>query len=299
MRPCLCLLAAGIWLSAGRAPAQEGEARRLVEKAVKALGGLDRLDRKVGRPPPQQGQVPHRRLHLHRRQLQRAGQPPPPHPHRRGQGRAAVAHPVLVGKRLDGGRQPTFELDAAFLDRINKSIYTDRVCGLVTLLKDKGCTLSPLGESNEQGHRRPRAALQKEGKPDVSLYFDRQTSLLLKSASRVTDANTERGLQEIHYHDYRKSDPAADDEQALRAAKAGADGPALLTSCGGASPSGGRPGGHAGPDPQVGSQVVQRPRAGDGGPAEVRSQGGSAAAPGPARPGPRGGAACPSSAWNG
>jgi hypothetical protein len=123
----------------------------------------------------------------------------------------------------------TFDLDAAFLGRIKRSMYTDRVCGLTTLLKDKGYTLSLLGESDVKGTAVLGLRVQAEGKPDVSLYLDKKTGLLVKSSSRVTDANTEREvLQEVYYHDYRLYDPAAADEETLRAAKVPVNGPGLL-----------------------------------------------------------------------
>ncbi|HYT89885.1 MAG TPA: hypothetical protein VEL76_14360 [Gemmataceae bacterium] len=231
MRLCLCLLAVGLLLwPPAPVSAQEGEARAVIEKAVKALGGLDKLDRKAAAHRKSKGI-------FHTDGFTFTGESfSEPGGRRRITLRGTVkeAHQtrtlVMDGDKgwmsYDGD---TFDLDAAFIDRIKKSAYADRVCGLVTLLKDKGYTLSPLGESQIKGTTVLGVRVQSEGKPDVSLYFDKETSLLVKSANRTTEPNSDREvLQEVYYHDYRLYDPTAADEQLLKAAKRGVEGPALL-----------------------------------------------------------------------
>jgi hypothetical protein len=123
----------------------------------------------------------------------------------------------------------TYDFDKERLDRVQKSIYTDRVCALVTLLKDKGYTLTALGESQVKGKAVLGVKVQSEGKPDVSLHFDKETGLLFKSASRVMDLEREREvLQEVYYFDYKVYDPVGPDEQALKAAKVATDSKGLV-----------------------------------------------------------------------
>jgi hypothetical protein len=123
----------------------------------------------------------------------------------------------------------TYDLDKEFLDRIQRSIYADRVCALVTLLRDKGYTLTTLGESQVKDKAVLGVKVQSEGKPDVSLYFDKTTGLLFKSAVRLMDPNQGReALQEVYYHDYKRYDAAEPDERALKAGKVATDDKGLV-----------------------------------------------------------------------
>ena len=172
----------------------------LIDKAIKAQGGLDRLGRSVASHRKSKGAFltdgftftgevfsepgNRRRISLQGKVKDR---PAAPAGTRRQEG-------------LDQLRRATFDLDAAFLERIEKSIYADRVCGLVTLVKDKGYALSRLGESQVKGKPALGVRVQSEGKPVVLLYFDKESGLLVKSSNRVTDPNLNREVnQEVYY----------------------------------------------------------------------------------------------------
>jgi hypothetical protein len=132
------------------------------------------------------------------------------------------------GWRSDDGF--TYELDSNYIARIENSAYADKVCGLTTLLKDKGYTLTLLGETQVKGAAALGVKVQKEGKQDVSLYFDKTTFLLVKAANNVKAINSDNyELQEVYYSNYQVLDPAGADERLVRAAKVPVDGPALLT----------------------------------------------------------------------
>jgi hypothetical protein len=214
----------------GRAYAQAPEPKALIDKAIKAQGGLEKLGRSVASHRKSKGAFLTDGFTFTGESFSEPGN------RRRiflqGKVKDAPATRLLVldGKKgwinYDGA---TFDLDAAFLDRLEKSVYADRVCGLVTLVKDKGYTLSGLGESQVKGRPAFGVRVQSEGKPDVLLYFDKESGLLVKSSNRVMDVNLNREVnQEVYYFDYRVFDPGAADEQSLRAAKVGSDGPSLL-----------------------------------------------------------------------
>jgi hypothetical protein len=219
-----------VLLGAGRAPAQEAEARALVAKAVKAQGGADRFRRDLASHRKTKGV-----FHTDGFTFTGESFSEPGNRRRivlRGTANGTPATRVLV---LDGNKGwisydgATYDLDDSFLKRLERSVYADRVCGLVTLLKDKGYTLSSLGEEPIKGKPALGVRVQFEGKPDVLLYFDKKSGLLVKSSSRVTDPNRNREVnQEVYYFDYRLLDPGADDERALRAAKLSTEGPALV-----------------------------------------------------------------------
>jgi hypothetical protein len=217
--------------SVASAQTQETDARAVIEKAVKAMGGLEKLAMKAASHRKSKGTF-HTDGYTFtgesfsqpggKRRINLRGNVRDTH-----QTRTLVMESDSKGWiSYDGA---TYDLDPAFLDRIKKSAYADKVCGLVTLLQDKGYTLTLLGETQVKGTATLGVKVQAEGKPDVSLYFDKATGLLLKSANRVTEPNTDKEvLQEVYYSDYRLYDPALADEQMLHDAKVGVTVPALL-----------------------------------------------------------------------
>jgi hypothetical protein len=256
MRSFLSPVMAGVLVLGlgGGARAQDPDPRSLIDRAIKAQGGLEMLGRSVASHRKSKGAFLTDGFTFtgevfsepgNRRRIALQGTV---------KGQPATRVLVLDGKKgwitYDG---TTIDLDADFVERLEKSIYADRVCGLVTLVKDKGYTLTGLGESQVRGKPARGVRVACAGKPDVLLYFDKESGLLVKSSNRVTDPNLNREVnQEVYYFDYRElgaGPPAgqaayaarlcarevvtsvtslAAAEQAVRAARLGTDGPALL-----------------------------------------------------------------------
>jgi hypothetical protein len=128
--------------------------------------------------------------------------------------------------RMDGATQ---ELDEKRLADLKRSEYVDRVTSLLDLLKDKGFTLSGLGESKVDGQAAVGVKVTSKDHPDVYLYFAKASGHLIKSRYRAMDDNEGKELtHETTYHDYRAIDYAAADERVLHGARLDVDGPALL-----------------------------------------------------------------------
>jgi hypothetical protein len=214
----------------GRVRGQEAEARALIDRAIAAQGGLAKLSREVASRRKIKGvfhgdrftftgatfSEPGKRLRI---ELD-------------GTIKNGPASVILVYNGTRGWASyngSTRELDEAAMERHRRASYADRVSGLVTLVKDKGYKLTLLGESIIKGKPAVGLRVEKAGKPDVLLYFDKQSGLLVKSSNRVQDPDKRREVEQVlYYFDYRVHDPAAADERTLRAAKLGVDGPALL-----------------------------------------------------------------------
>ena len=215
---------------ADRVQGQEAEARALIDKAIEARGGLAKLSREGASHSKVKGT-------FHRDGYTFTGETFSESGKRlrivlRGVGKDGLATILLVyngDKGWSSYNGDTRDLDHAALERHHQASYADRVCGLVTLVKDKGYKLFPLGESAIKGKPALGVRVVSAGKPDMLLYFDKQTGLLVKSSNRVMDLNLQREVtQAFYYFDYRVIDLAAPDERTLRAAKLGTDGPALL-----------------------------------------------------------------------
>jgi hypothetical protein len=236
MRPLLlAALAAGLLLSPGHRAAAQTEARAIIEKAIAAQGGMDKLALPLAvqtrikgtmvAPAPISGDIviegdlftqPKGPQKFSLR-VETLGQ------------KIELSH-VSTGDRgwksLNGA---VSDLDAAELEEDRISMHVDRVTALVPLLADKGFTLTALGESKVNNQPALGVKVELKGQPEVRLFFDKQSGLLVKTEHQGKDPATgKQVLQEEYFSDYREPDWAAADELALKAAGVGVDGPALL-----------------------------------------------------------------------
>jgi hypothetical protein len=85
-------------------------------------------------------------------------------------------------------------------------MYARSVAGLV-VLKGKGFKLSPVGEVKVGKHDAMGVKVSHKGRPDVNLYFDTKTHLLVKSETTAKNPETGKEVnQETFYQDYKKAD---------------------------------------------------------------------------------------------
>lgn len=115
------------------------------------------------------------------------------------------------------------------VESLHISRHVDRVTGLAALSSDKGFTFAPLPEAKVEGRPARGIKASYKGEPDVSLYFDKETGLLIKYAYRAKKSgDVKEALHETVLSDYREPDPELADEGSLRAAGIETTGPALL-----------------------------------------------------------------------
>jgi hypothetical protein len=108
--------------------------------------------------------------------------------------------------------------------------HQDRVTDLTPLLTDKGFTFASLPDSKVEGRAAAGVKVSYKDQPDTSLYFDKETGLLVKYAYRAKLSNDKKEvLHETILSDYRVPDLAAADEKILREAKCGVTGSALVS----------------------------------------------------------------------
>jgi hypothetical protein len=125
------------------------------------------------------------------------------------------------------GQVQNFDKDGLASLRISE--YVDRVTELADLLTDKSFTLAPLADARVEGRPARGLKVSCKDRPDVSLYFDKETSLLVKYSYRSLKASAGKEvLRETVLSDYREPDLASADEKLVREAKSDVRGPALL-----------------------------------------------------------------------
>jgi hypothetical protein len=102
-------------------------------------------------------------------------------------------------------KDKTMELDKDKLAEEREGNYA-RWVTLLTPLKDKAFSLSPLGEVKVGKADAVGVKVSRKNHRDVNLFFDKQTHLLLKSEFRVKDDSGKEVTQEVLYSDFKDID---------------------------------------------------------------------------------------------
>jgi hypothetical protein len=91
-------------------------------------------------------------------------------------------------------------------DEIREKVYAEKLTGLV-FLGDKSIKLSPLGEVKVKDRPALGVRVSSEGHRDVNLFFDKEKGLLVKSETRTIDLQSgEEKSEEKILSDYKEFD---------------------------------------------------------------------------------------------
>jgi hypothetical protein len=176
-------LAAGL-LSAGDAKSVDAEMRGVVEKAIKAHGGADKLVKlkAVRRQFKGEADINGNTVKFTVETVSRL-------PDRVrvkitfGGDNENILR-VLAGdkgwQRVEGKTQ---ELEKADLTDMRAASRQTYLCSLLPLLKDKAISLSPLGEVKVQGKAAVGVRASAKGQPDINLYFDKASGCVGQGAA--------------------------------------------------------------------------------------------------------------------
>jgi hypothetical protein len=131
------------------------------------------------------------------------------------------------GWRIVGGKLE--DLDEANLAELKLGRYYDRVTSIAPLLKDDSFKLESLPEIKVHNDPAIGVKVSSRGQPGISLFFDKNTSLLIKTQySAPPPGQDKEMLHETYYSEWREPDHTAADEQTLKAVRVQTDGPALV-----------------------------------------------------------------------
>lgn len=100
----------------------------------------------------------------------------------------------------------TRDLTGSILAEMLESAYAARVQSLLPLQQEKDFTLTALGTSKVGGKDAVGVKVASAGHKDISLYFDKENSLLVKSARRSVDANGREVFLESVFSNYKAVD---------------------------------------------------------------------------------------------
>ena len=102
----------------------------------------------------------------------------------------------------------TDDMDKEAVEEGKEVMYAGRVTQLAPLVKEKGFTFAALGDMKIGDHETVGVKVSSKDHRDVNLYFDKKTNLLVKSESNVKDlmAGGKEVNQETYYEDYKEVD---------------------------------------------------------------------------------------------
>lgn len=183
------------------------DARAIVEKAVKAHGGQDKLDKLTAHTTKFKGD-----FHGMGQAIPMTGEVVT-----QGAARQKIDVEVEAGGQkfrftivVDGDKgwtrmgDETKELDKDALAEAKEQGHAGWVATLAPL-KDKAFTLATTGESKVEKKAALGVKVSSKGHRDVDLYFDKETGLLIKTETRVKDDGSGQEVnEETFYEEYQE-----------------------------------------------------------------------------------------------
>lgn len=202
-------LAAGVLgYGAGRAAAAD-EARAVIEQAIRAAGGADKLAQLHAVRTKFKGTVT-----LGENRLKVAVDRVVLLPDKQrsdievesDNGKITVVRVANGGQGWSVVNGQTQDLKDRQLDEMKATVFQCHVESLLPLLKDKALRLAPLGELKVNGRPAVGVKVTAKDRPDVDLYFDQESHRLVKSARRGLAVDEKEVAVENLYGDYKETD---------------------------------------------------------------------------------------------
>jgi len=190
---------------APRSHAQD-DAKAIIEKAIKAHGGADKLAKTKAMRSVSKGTVDVMGQTLPFKETNTMQQP--------SQFRSEVVLEVggqqvtilAVGNGNDvwiNVMGNTMEAPDIAKEEIKNALYAGRVGSLTPLLEDKEYKLSLLGEAKIKGKPAIGVKVSRSGQKDIDLYFDKETNLIARIVRPVLDQAGQEVIEERSYSDYK------------------------------------------------------------------------------------------------
>ncbi|MCI0737865.1 MAG: hypothetical protein L0Y72_02390 [Gemmataceae bacterium] len=194
---------------ANRVAAQDDEARAVVEMAVKAHGGLEKLDSVKAVSVKGKGVVSVMNMQIEFTQENNLQAPD----RFRAEMQMQVNNmnfPVVVvfnGKKAwIKAADMLMELDEKGVEGMKDSMHAENISSL-KFVKDKKYKMALIGEAKVKDAPAVGVRVSHDGKKDVSLYFDKKSNMLVKMDSRALDAQSGQEVaEERFFSEYKDVD---------------------------------------------------------------------------------------------
>ncbi len=195
MRRLILAAAAGLFLVSGAIAADEPKA--LVEKAVKAIGGAERLAKAKGYRTKGKGTIEIMGMSL---EFTSDAVMDPAGRIKSEVSFEIMGHKISVIQVFDGKKGwmifmgNVVELEGDQLKELKEEIHNRRVNTLLPLLKDKTFTFATLGETKVNGKPAQGVKVSAKGYRDIELYIDPASGLVVKTIRQAYDM---QGMKEV------------------------------------------------------------------------------------------------------
>jgi outer membrane lipoprotein-sorting protein len=202
-------VATGLVLFLSSPAKAQNAARGIIDKAIKATGGAERLEK----------------IKATRTKFKGTGEfqgvtatftgeilVQPPRQMKLELTAEAQGQTVPIIYVLNGGKAwvhvlgQTMDLNGEELEDAQEGLHVEKIQSLVPLLEDKAFTLTPLGEVKINGKDAVGVTVACKGHKDVNLYFDKATGLLSKVERRTLDDSQQEVTEETFFSDYKEVD---------------------------------------------------------------------------------------------
>jgi len=188
---CATLAASLLFAGAGLMRAEEADARKVIDKAIKAHGGAEKRAKLKSSTFKMKGKFYGMSADgIDFTSESSIQAPDKQHLEVTGEVMGQTFKFVRVVNGNKGWTRTmdtTKEMDKEELAEAKEELYARGVSNLVDL-KDKGFTLAPLGEVKVGKRDAVGIRVSHKGQRDINLFFDKKTHMLLKSERRVKDA---------------------------------------------------------------------------------------------------------------
>jgi hypothetical protein len=211
MRRALLLATVGCFLLAGGLRGAEDEARAIIDKAVKAHGGLDKIEKFKKSAIQMRGKGTVHELGGFEITLEGFGQDSLSKEVVEGEvaGQKFNQTVLMDGKKLHlfiNGKE--YKLDEKRADALAREhAHQEAVMELVFANKKTGYKLSPLGEVKVNDKPAVGVRVSSEGYKDINLFFDKASGLLVKTEARTIDVQSgDEKTEEKLLSDYKETE---------------------------------------------------------------------------------------------
>jgi hypothetical protein len=180
--------------------------RALVEKAIEAQGGRDKLAKFPAMKSRFRGKI-----HIDGEKsdftgemiMQGADQRKLSIEIEAGGAKVRIVQVLNHNKGWEKINDDAEEMGKADLAKAKEEAYGEWIATLVPL-QDKAFELAPLGEIQIDKQPAVGVRVSRKGHADVNLYFDKKTNLLVKIESRIKDENDQEVTEETFSSDYKE-----------------------------------------------------------------------------------------------
>jgi hypothetical protein len=188
----------------------QGEAKEIIEKAIKAYGGQERLAKMQASQFKTKGSIDI----LGGITFDQSASIQYPDKIKETTAMAVMGQNISVTSIFDGTKgwikvsDMVMDMDDKVLQAMKNAMYAMRISQRVFLLKnDKEFEISPLGEVKVNDRPALGIKISSKGQKDINMYFDKETGLMAKFEHRTIDAMSgEEIAEERIILDYQEVD---------------------------------------------------------------------------------------------